>query len=88
MEHDAVKLLSKGYARNSCIFPDTIHAYVNLSIDRLAWLSKVEGDNVSVGIMVQVLTVNIQQIVIGTKYDTKRTEPCAVSLEHGNNEVL
>ena len=68
MEDHPVKFLSKGRVKLMGIIPNPINTNVDLSVYRLSRIRKAESDDIRIIIVLQVLPVNFQEIVIGTKY--------------------
>ena len=56
----SVKLLS--------IVPHPVNTYVDFCVYRFTGVREVESDDICIIIMLQVLPINFQQVVIGTKY--------------------
>ena len=56
------------------IFPDPVKADINFSLNRRPIGSQVKADDICIVIVFQELLVDAQQVLIGTKNISKRTE--------------
>lgn len=62
MNHDPVKLLIKQDFKQLSIFANAIYTDVYVSLDDVSWFRIIESDNVSKCVVVEVFTIDFQQV--------------------------
>ncbi len=71
MEDNPVQFIAEGGTELLGIVPHPVNTDVDLTNNRCGMAGKVEGDNISKVIMLQVLAVDLQQVLIRTKDETQ-----------------
>lgn len=84
MYNNAIDLILKRRALCFGIFTDAWNTYIDLSLDHSP-LAHSEGDNVGIGIMVEELLVDAQEVFITAEDIIEIAQPAALVLYDGFN---
>ena len=81
VNNDPVELIGKLGPVERGVFPDGINAYEKISGEPVSF-TIIESNDVSIIIVLQIFYIDIQNIIIGTKYNGNVSQALGLTLGH------